>query len=220
MRHLKILLTVIGAVTVLVLAGNTVALAATGHSFLLGKTNTSKTTTTLVRTKPGAALTVKTRSSANAPFAVNGRGKVANLNADTVDGLDSSVLANRTSVYSFDLNRTGVNSFSLQTATLPAGSYLVSASAELYGGPTVADDSISCSIQAYSPDQQIAWIGPTTPTGLYAITMSGGLRQLTPGRFTLNCSGPTATYKTLSDGPGQISVTRIGQLTMGTATAP
>ncbi|HET6154257.1 MAG TPA: hypothetical protein VFE15_15040 [Marmoricola sp.] len=87
------LLTVIGAVTVLVLASNTVALAATGHSFLLGKTNKANKTTTLSRTTAGAALTVKTKSSTNPPFVVNGTGKVTHLNADSLDGKDSTAFA-------------------------------------------------------------------------------------------------------------------------------
>lgn len=87
------LLTVIGAVTVLVLAGNTVALAATGKGFLLGKINTANKITVLKRTTPGTALKVVTKSATSAPLQVNGTGKVANLNADTVDGLDSSAFA-------------------------------------------------------------------------------------------------------------------------------
>lgn len=86
-------LTVLGAVTVLVLAANTVALAANGKGFLLGKTNSASKVTTLTRTVSGPALQVKTKSNLNAPFAVNGTGKVANLNADKIDGKDSSAFA-------------------------------------------------------------------------------------------------------------------------------
>lgn len=88
MRHLKTTLAVLGAVTILVLAGNTVALATTGHAILAGKVNKATKMTTVTRTTAGTALQVKTKSTANAPFAVNGRGKVINLNADTVDGYD------------------------------------------------------------------------------------------------------------------------------------
>ena len=87
------LLTVIGAVTVLVLASNTVALATTGHSFILGKANSANKITSLTRTTAGPALKVVTKSSANPPLTVNGKGKVANLNADLLDGLSSSAFA-------------------------------------------------------------------------------------------------------------------------------
>jgi hypothetical protein len=97
---LTTLLTVIGAVTVLVLAANTVALATTGKALLAGKATTSSKLTSIVRTTPGTGFQVKTKSAANAPFAVNGKGKVGNLNADLVDGLDSSLLGARTVTYS------------------------------------------------------------------------------------------------------------------------
>ena len=86
-------LTVIGAVTILLLAGNTVALAGTGKGFLLGKTNTTSKATTLKRTAPGAALKITTKKTTDAPIKVNGTGLVANLNADKIDGKDSSAFA-------------------------------------------------------------------------------------------------------------------------------
>jgi hypothetical protein len=92
--RLVTLLTVIGAVTVLVLAGNTVALAATGHGFLLGKSNTATKETALSRTTAGTALKVTTKSSTSAPLAVNGKGKVTNLNADAVDGKSANAFDN------------------------------------------------------------------------------------------------------------------------------
>ena len=52
MRHLKTVLAVIGAALVIVLAGNTVSLAATGKPLLLGKGNTTGKLTTLSRTLP------------------------------------------------------------------------------------------------------------------------------------------------------------------------
>jgi hypothetical protein len=70
MRTLKTALTVIGAVTVLVLAGNTVALATTGHALILGKGNSANRITALTRTTSGSALKVTTKSTANAPLTV------------------------------------------------------------------------------------------------------------------------------------------------------
>jgi hypothetical protein len=90
MHYLKTTLAAIGAASVLVLAANTVAIAANGHGFLLGQSNSASKITTLTRTTSGPALQVKTKSSSNAPFTVNGKGKVTNLNADRLDGIDSS----------------------------------------------------------------------------------------------------------------------------------
>jgi len=50
MRHLKTTLAVLGAVTVLALAGDTIALGTTGHAFILGKVNKANAVTTLKRT--------------------------------------------------------------------------------------------------------------------------------------------------------------------------
>lgn len=90
MRALKTMLTVIGAVTVLVLAANTVAYAATGGKFILGQTNKANKATTLKRTTNGPALSLVTKPGNTAPFTVTSNGKVTNLNADSLDGLDSS----------------------------------------------------------------------------------------------------------------------------------
>jgi hypothetical protein len=125
MRSLKTALTVIGAVTVLVLAANTITYAATGGTFFLGRTNKAGTQTTLRRTTSGAALGLVTKSSKNAPLSTNGTGKVVHLNADRLDGLDSSALTTRTYRYTIP-SQTAVTSFDVTFPTLPAGTYLAS----------------------------------------------------------------------------------------------
>lgn len=87
--RLTTVLTVIGAVTVLVLAANTVALATTGKALIVGKTNTSSKITTIKRTTAGSGLQIIT-SSTSAPLVVSGKGKVKNLDADKVDGKEAS----------------------------------------------------------------------------------------------------------------------------------
>jgi len=69
--------------------------ATTGHSFILGKINSANKQTTLTRTTLGPALKLNTKSANNAPLVLNGKGRVANLNADKVDGLDSTQLATK-----------------------------------------------------------------------------------------------------------------------------
>ncbi len=65
------------------------AYAATGGTFLLGKSNTANATTTLARTTKGPALTLKVPTGA-APLAVTSTGKVVKLNSDLLDGKDST----------------------------------------------------------------------------------------------------------------------------------
>ena len=99
------LLTVMVALT---LATVTPAVAANGGSFLLGKANVATAVTLLKGTVAGPALQVynpSTSASATAalfqvasgqpPFKVNSSTKVANLNADQLDGQDSSAFAQR-----------------------------------------------------------------------------------------------------------------------------
>ncbi len=87
------LLAVIGAATVLVLAANTVTLAATGKGLIAGKVNVSKKATTIKRTKPGPALKLKTKSGP--PFTVGNDGLVPLLNADKLDGQDAGAFATK-----------------------------------------------------------------------------------------------------------------------------
>jgi hypothetical protein len=123
MHRLKVLFTIIGAVMVLVLAGNTVAFATTGHSFILGKKNTANKITTLKRTTAGSALKLKTTSSSAAPLSVNGSGKVTNLNADKLDGLDSSQLTTTTTVLNNTDTTTNLGNLHEWTFSLAPGTY-------------------------------------------------------------------------------------------------
>ncbi|HET6153421.1 MAG TPA: hypothetical protein VFE15_10715 [Marmoricola sp.] len=143
MRSAKTAITVLGAVVVLLLAGNTVAQATTGRSLLDGKTSSSGRLTTIKRTTTGPALAVHTRSSGSAPFAVNGTGKVLHLNADRVDGLDSSSL--RTHSYLFTPERFTRQSGVEYTLPLPSGSYLITYS--MLFSNLSGDDGVECFIQ-------------------------------------------------------------------------
>lgn len=77
--------------------------AATGGNFVLGKSNTATSASSLSAPIAGKALQVTntstgagatalglTTASGHAPFTVNSGTKVANLNADKLDGIDSS----------------------------------------------------------------------------------------------------------------------------------
>jgi hypothetical protein len=143
---LTTLLTVIGAVTVLVLAANTVAMATTGKAILAGKINTTSKMTSISRTTPGTGLQVKTKSTANAPFAVNGKGRVVNLNADTVDGLDSARLLNQP--YVINKRLTTPNSAFTVNANVPVGTYLVNYSAYFSASPSTSLNIMSCYLES------------------------------------------------------------------------
>lgn len=77
----------------LAVSGVGVADAATGGTFLLGKSNAASTVTTLTNTT-GTALSLKSKSG-YPPLAVNSKKLVPNLNANYLNGLASSSLQRR-----------------------------------------------------------------------------------------------------------------------------
>lgn len=71
------------------------AVAATGSTFITGRSNSASSTTSLSNAG-GTPLSLVARSG-YAPLAVNSTTRVGRLNADLLDGLDSSTLQRRTS---------------------------------------------------------------------------------------------------------------------------
>jgi hypothetical protein len=93
-----------GALALFITLGG-VSYAATGGNFVLGQANTASSPTSLsapvagktlqltnTSTGTGATALGLTVASGKAPFSVNSTGKVTNLNADKLDGLDSTGL--------------------------------------------------------------------------------------------------------------------------------
>lgn len=199
------ILTVIGAVTVLVLAGNTVAMAANGHGFLLGQSNSATKVTTLNRTTAGAALGVHTKSSTDAPLTVNGSGRVTHLNADKVDGADAATL--RTHSYVF--TRTipvdqGVDQLTM-ALPVPAGSYLVDYSAFLIN----ATGNTWCQVQQSAPATGKLNVGTsqfTVGASTPGLTGSGVVTKTSDGSLTLLC-GSGHAFSANGTSPIQVVLT-------------
>jgi hypothetical protein len=83
---------VVVAYIALAVAATGTATAATGGSFILGKTNVASRTTTLANTGKGVPLRLKAPAH-TAPLSVSGNTtKVPGFNADLLDGLNSSRL--------------------------------------------------------------------------------------------------------------------------------
>ena len=78
-------------VMALVFGVATMALGATGGNFLLGQRNVADAISTLVRQGPGPALSLVVEAN-QPPLRVNSAARVANLNSDKLDGLDSTQL--------------------------------------------------------------------------------------------------------------------------------
>src|SRR2546423_1225663 len=75
-------------------ASGGIAAAATGGALTLGHANSAGKTTSLKNTGSGATLALVAGRSGQAPLAVSSNaGKAKNLNADKLDGFDSSAFA-------------------------------------------------------------------------------------------------------------------------------
>ena len=144
----------IGAVTALVLGSGT-AYAATGGNFLLGKSNKAGATTSLTNTT-GTALAL-TSKSGTAPLRVSNGVKVTNLNADRLDGLDSSsfaLAAGNVKAYDFtgtpeDLDSNGVTDAIVASAACPSGTRRT--------GGGISDFTTSGYIITSGPDTNNSW---------------------------------------------------------------
>jgi hypothetical protein len=115
----------VGLAGLLLLAGSTLgSYAANGGPLVLGHKNSATKTTTLKNSK-GTALSLKSKSG-KAPFKVSNNTLVTKLNADLVDGLDSSALQSKGYLYTLTGSQAGPLAFSFPG--LPAGRYAVSVS--------------------------------------------------------------------------------------------
>jgi hypothetical protein len=112
--------TAVAYVALFVALGGT-TYAATGGTFVLGHANSAGHTTSLKNTGSGPALTLTSQNTSTAPFAVSNSTKIAKLNADKLDGKDSTafephvnrILGSYTSSTTNNVGHAGPWSFSL-----------------------------------------------------------------------------------------------------------
>lgn len=142
----------VGAAVVLVAGFDAATLAATGDSLMLGKINRAGTTTTVSNTGRGPALNLVT-GNLYAPLKVNSRKKVANLNADTVDGMDAKVLEPAPIRLRIGTNWTNMPDNSLRQVTLPTGWYEVTMTGVLNN--TESDGTTSENITCLAADKRL-----------------------------------------------------------------
>ena len=179
------LLTVIGAVTVLVLATNSISLAATGKAFILGKSNSANRITALTRTTAGPALKVVTKSSANPPLTVNGKGKVVNLNADKVDGFDGG-----TRVLKWEYTGAVGGTRNFVPVGLTPGTYLLSYEVYMASYSGAVGEGVNCYFFETSGANHYGGETNTTRTALSDPGLSGSTLMTQPngGNLALHCN--------------------------------
>jgi hypothetical protein len=172
MRLRSPLLFGLGALTVAAIGGGT-AYAANGGSLLIGRSNAASATTSLSNAA-GTALSLSSKAG-TPPLRVNGNTKVANLNADLLDGLSSGSFALRD-------GRTGIVVGSatdadgyVNTARCPSGTVATGGGGYAsgtrdylyYSGPDFAHDGtiIPNSWFAVADGDTVAWVVCYNPRG-------------------------------------------------------
>jgi hypothetical protein len=195
--------TVLAVAAALTLGTASAALAGSGVGgvFNLGKTNTVNAITTLVGSVTGPSLRLdnnSTNSAATAldlqvepgktPMKVNSTTKVANLNADMVDGKDPAEFS---SVYffgrdnHFDLGSAGGVDKDIATLSgLPAGEYLVNANVAAVNFQT--PDFFRCALRVGGTNHpgSTTWAGNQNPVNQITTT---AVSLTSPGDVTLHC---------------------------------
>ena len=123
--RLKSVLSTLGIACALVVGLDYVSFAATGSSLILGHSNSANAATTITRTTSGPAVSFKSKSGSPS-IAVNQPTKISHLNADLLDGKDSTSFATKstTKVYKYTA-ATGATSHQFNIPIPADGQYLV-----------------------------------------------------------------------------------------------
>jgi hypothetical protein len=165
----------LGVLLLLVSVGGGTAVAA-DHALLVGQSNTADATTSLSNSA-GTALAL-TSKSGSPPLRVSGRTKVANLNADLVDGLsagDLALSAGRTGVIvGSESDADGyVNTARCPTGTIATGGGGYASGTRdylYYSGPdfSAGGSLIPNSWFAVADGDVVAWVVCYNPRGVVA----------------------------------------------------
>jgi len=184
-----------------------VSYAATGGNFILGKANSASSTSSLSAPVNGKALQVNNTStgtgatalglnvaSGHAPFTVNSGTKVANLNADKLDGIDSTGFKSNAYIDRQDtiqaLNASGATQ--VASKALPAGSFVLIAKL-LADNDASSTARIDCSLNdpaANQLDFMKLRLAPTNTPNLEFgnISLAGAVTLGVPGTVTVQCT--------------------------------
>jgi len=198
--------TVVAYVALFVALGGT-TYAATGGNFILGKPNSASSTSSLTAPVSGKALQLNNTSTAagatalglnvatgHAPFTVNSGTKVANLNADKLDGIDSTGFKSNAYIDRQDsiqaLNASGATQ--VASKSLPAGSFVLMAKL-LADNDASSAARIDCSLNDPAANQldfmKLRLAATNTPNLEFGnISLAGAVTLGVPGAVTVQCT--------------------------------
>jgi hypothetical protein len=164
----------VAATLALFMALGGTAYAATGGAFVLGRNNAASTQTILTSTNTGAALALRPRAG-QPPLSTSSNVKSPNLNADLLDGVDSTAFARvgGSTGYIVGEDPNGNDA----EATCPAGTKLTG------GGAFAAGTDNVLFASAPNPMVSGTWAASAVPSGedLFAIAVCYNPKGAVPG---------------------------------------
>jgi len=192
---------------------NVAAYAATGGNFILGHINKAGQASTLQRTTAGPPLLLKTKLGGNAPFATNGKGKVTNLNADRLDGLDGQALQTRTLMYTIPAE-TDFSIFSVSLPGLAPGLYQAT-----FSVTAATSSQLHCYILHDNSQFEMLAYG-SSHGGSFSTSNAAGVvdTRQSAAKFTCFIESGTGTIVTSAPTP-QLTFTRIDGISHVSAVA-
>ncbi len=190
MRTLKSVVSAAAIALMLVVSVDYLAFAATGKSMILGKSNKANKVTKLTRTTSGPAMQFNVKNGKGAPIKVNSKGRIGKLNADMVDGKHAADLGVRTRVYDYNVNLTSTSTLEFTLPQVPAGSYLGTMDAWIYGP---GDTSMICYLRTPgSSDRLQQWFPSGKGDNFFALSTSGVVTVGSTSDLTVRCSAGTS----------------------------
>lgn len=157
----------VGAMIAISMLGG-VAYAATGGTFVLGRSNTAGATTTLTNSN-GTALSLVSKAG-TAPLKVSNNVRVPLLNADKLDGLEASSFAKANATFAMVLSGEPVvgPDTVYAIATCPAGSSVIGGT-----GSQMVDRIADLAVVSYSgPDGENGWVYETVGSNSQPMAMA------------------------------------------------
>jgi hypothetical protein len=234
--RVKSILSALGIACAFVIGLDYVSFAATGHSLILGQLNQANAKTVIQRTNNGPAAGFVTRPG-QAPFTVNRTTKVANLNADLVDGRHASSFANNNTLHVYRFTVAQGSAASSHTfnvpGTLPSGKYLATYSVTAAGlaGTAAAPVNLFCEFtQTVGSTDHDTVFGTAVAISTTNVGVNGtGLVDTANGNtLHLICISSASTWYTpaavsifginFDAMPAEITLTKIDSSSVGTGT--
>jgi hypothetical protein len=167
----------------LFMATSGTAVAATGGSLILGRSNSAAASTSIRNTGTGPALTLGTAKTTTVPFSVgSNQTKVPYLNADKLDGLDSTALQRRVASTCGSgavtaISASGGVTCRTTTVTSTRGYLTSSTSLDCPAGDTVISGGFNFTPDGFLTDSDARIIGSypsDSDTWKFVVTSSGG----------------------------------------------